>query len=87
MIEINGKKYKINLDIKWGTQKKMMEIQKDPSDPDNVNLMEPILKDMLDPAPTNKQLSEFRTSDIERVFSEFSTEMDNLDTDFKKKRT
>jgi len=87
MIVINGKKYEINLDIKLGTRKMMKKIQKNPENPKNEDYLEPILKDVLLPKPTNKQLLEFKISDIEKVFNEFSVEMQKLDTEFKKKLT
>lgn len=87
MIIINGKKYEINLDLKLGTRKMMKKIQKNPENPKNEDYLEPILKDVLLPKPTNKQLLEFKISDIEKVFNEFATEMEALDTEFKKKLT
>ena len=87
MIKINGKNYKINLDLKLGTRKMMKKIQKNPENPKNEDYLEPILKDVLLPKPTNKQLLEFKISDIEKVFNEFSVEMQKLDTEFKKKLT
>jgi len=87
MIVINGKKYEINLDIKLGTRKMMKKIQKKPENPKNEDYLEPILKDILIPKPTNKQLLEFKISDIEKVFNEFAVEMEALDTEFKQKLT
>ena len=87
MIEINGKEYEINMDIRWGTQKLLRRIQKDVKNPDNEKYMEYILKDILVPKPTMKELLEFRQSDIERVFNIFASEADKKDKDFKKKRS
>ena len=87
MIEINGKEYEINLDIRWGTQKLMRRIEKDFENPNNEKYMEYILKDMLIPKPTFKELLDFRTSDIERIFETFGDEVGKKDRDFKKKRS
>lgn len=87
MIEINGKEYKINLDIRWGTQKLMRKIQKDIMNPDNEKFLEYIIKDLLIPKPTMKEIIEFRRSDIERIFNTFGEEVEEVDKDFKKKRS
>lgn len=85
MVEINGKEYKINKDIKFGTQKMMGKIQDDPSNPNNMKYVEYILKDLLIPKPTSKELFEFRTSDIEKIMNEYSSEASETSKDFKKK--
>jgi len=85
MIEINRKKYKINLDIKLGTRKMMKKIQETPDDPENEDYIDDILKDILIPKPSNKQLLEFRISDVEKAFKQFGKDMEKKDIDFKKK--
>jgi len=85
MITINGKKYKINLDIKWDTQKRMKEMQDEPDNPKNIENMEFIIKDILRPRPSNKELLEFRKSHIEKAFKLFVSESNKLDTEYKKK--
>jgi len=85
MIEINGKKYKINLDVKLGTRKAMKNIHDAPDDPKNEEYVVDILKDILVPKPTNKQILEFRISDIEKAFTQFGKEMEKMDTEYKKK--
>ena len=85
MITINGKKYKINLDTKLGTRKMMKKIQENPEDPKNEDYIYDILKDLLVPKPANKQILEFRISDVEKVFKEFGKESEKLDTEIKKK--
>ena len=87
MIEINGKEYNINLDIRWGTQKLMRKIQKDLSNPDNDKYIEYIIKDILVPKPTLKEIMEFRKSDIENIFESFADEVEATNKDFKKKRS
>jgi hypothetical protein len=85
MIEINGKKYEINLDIKLGTQKLMQKIRNDPNDAKNVDYMASILKDILIPSPSTKEIDNFRSSDLETVFDSFGDELINLDREVKKK--
>ncbi len=87
MITINGKEYKINLDIRWGTRKLMRKIQNDLKNPNNEKYLEYIVKDLLIPIPSGKVMMEFRQSDIERVFKAFGEEVENKDKDFKKKRS
>lgn len=87
MIEINGKEYEINMDIRWGTQKLMRRIQKDLENPENEKYMEYIIKDMLIPSPSNKEIMMFRRSDIERMFDVFADNVEETDKDFKKKRS
>ena len=85
MIEINKKEYEINLDVKWGTQKLMRKIQKDLENPDNDKYMEYIMKDILIPSPTNRELMEFRQSDVANALTRYSEEANNKDKEFKKK--
>ncbi|KKM70230.1 hypothetical protein LCGC14_1442850 [marine sediment metagenome] len=87
MIEINGKEFKINLDIRWGTQKLMRKIQGDMENPKNDKYMEYIMKDLLIPSPSTREMMEFRRSDIENIFTIFGEEVENKDKDFKKKRS
>ena len=87
MIKINGKDFEINLDIRWGTQKLMRKIQKDMENPDNDKYMEYIMKDLLIPSPSNKEMMNFRRSDIEYIFEAFADEAESKDKDFKKKRS
>ena len=87
MIEINGKQYEVNLDIRWGTQKIMRRIENKPDNPDNMKYMEHVLKDILIPSPSAKEIMNFRRSDIERIFNEFAKDMKKTDSDFKKKRS
>lgn len=85
MIEINGKKYEINLDIKWGSQKFMKYIMKHPDGENADKYMEFVLKDILIPAPTLKDMIEFRASDIENIFDCFTKESGKQDKEYKKK--
>jgi hypothetical protein len=87
MIEIEGKEYEINMDIRWGTQKLMRRIQKDLQNPENDKYLEYIIKDMLIPTPSKKEMMNFRQSDIEKIFETFGKEVENKDKDFKKKRS
>ena len=87
MITINGKDYKINLDIKLGTEKLMRFVHKNPTHPKVAEFMERILKDLLIPAPTSKEIFEFRYSDRDLIFEQFTKEIQEVDRDFKKKRS
>ena len=85
MIEINGKEYEVNEDLKWGTEQLMNRIQKDPQGPNVERYIKAILKDILIPDPTNKEMFNFRKSDIERIFKEYTKDVKDVNTDFKKK--
>ena len=85
MITINGKRYKINMDMKWGTQKLLKKILEDPENLDNLDRLEIVVKDLLRPKPTNKAIDNFRNSDVEKIFKEFSKESDDTNADLKKK--
>ena len=85
MLIINGKEYKINMDLKWGTQKLMKKINDDPKNLENLRFLEIIVKDILIPPPTGKELFNFRNSDIERIFEEFADDNKEVNADFKKK--
>lgn len=85
MININGKEYKINLDIKWGTEKIMRKVLNSPDSPENDKYMNAVFKDILIPAPTAKEMFNFRMSDIQRIFEAFSGESGDVNADFKKK--
>jgi len=85
MIEINGKEYELNSDITLRTQKLMGQIQRNPNDPKNELKVEYILKDLLIPSPSKKDLLDFRMSDIERVGNAFNDEMEEEDKEAKKK--
>lgn len=85
MININGKEYKINLDIKWGTEKLMRKVLNSPESPENDKYMNAVFKDILIPSPTAKEMFNFRMSDITSIFEAFGEESDDIDKDFKKK--
>lgn len=87
MIKINNKEYKLNRDIRLGTEKLIAKIMRDEENPKNVTYMEYILKDLLIPTPTTKELDIFRRSDRERIFEAFSDEVEETNKDFKKKRS
>lgn len=87
MITINGKDYKINLDIKLGTEKLMRIVHKNPEHQKAEKYLEMIIKDILIPAPTNAEIFNFRMSDREKIFLQFAEEANEVDKDFKKKRS
>ena len=85
MLSINGKEYKINLDLEWGTQKLMRKVQNDLFNPKTDKYLEYIVKDILIPTPTQKELMKFRPSDIERIFKAFTDKTKEKTAEFKKK--
>lgn len=87
MIEVNGKKYEINIDTKLGTEKLMSKIMANSENPKNVGYMVIILKDILVPSPDNNVLAQFRRSDREKVFQAFADKMSNANSDLKQKRS
>jgi len=87
MIEINDKKYEINLDLKLSTETLMGKIYENPENPENMKYLRIVLKDLLIPSPTNAELFNFRRSDRDRIFEQFAKEMEEISTDFKKKRS
>lgn len=87
MIEVNEKKYEINIDTKLGTEKLMSKIMSNPDNPKNVGYMVIILRDILVPTPSNNELSDFRRSDREKVFQAFADKMNNANSDLKQKRS
>ena len=78
MININGKEYKINTDTKWGTKKLMKKVNDDPRNLDNIRYVELIIKDVLIPSPTSKEMFNFKDSDIERIFEAFAEDSTRL---------
>lgn len=87
MIKINGKEYDLNTDICLGTEKLISKIMRDQENPKNVIYMEYILKDILVPIPSTKEMDKFRRSDRDRIFEAFSSKMENTSKEFKKKRS
>ena len=85
MIEINGKEYEVNTDLKWGTEQLMNRIQKDPKGQNVERYMKEIIKDLLIPKPTIKEMFNFRTSDIIKIFTEYTDNVEKTNADFKKK--
>lgn len=85
MVEINGKEYKINKDITLGTQELLLKIKDDPDNIENMKYIRYILKDILIPSPTNREIFVFRTSDIERIMNLYNEDMSETNKDFKKK--
>lgn len=85
MVMINGKKFKINNDLKWGTQMMMMKIRENPENPKNIGYMEKVFRDLLIPAPTQKEMFNFRNSDIEKILDEFSRQTEKVTAESKKK--
>ncbi len=86
-MEINGKEYTINTDTSLGTEKLISKIMQDPENPKNIIYMEHVLRDILLPTPTTKDLNSMRRSQREAIFEEFGKEMDEINKGFKKKHS
>jgi len=82
MIKINGKNYNINLDITWGTYKRMKKLQDNPDDDEAV---EKALSEILRPRPTKKDIEKFKLSDIRAIFEEFARQEQLQENEFQKK--
>jgi len=78
-IEINGKIYRINSDVKFGIMELLDE------NPEDVKVIKMIIKDILIPTPSNEDMFDFRKSDIERIFIAFSNQQEEENKTFKKK--
>lgn len=79
MIEINGKNYTFNLNIKWGIFKKLNLNSEDPE------VIEEGLKNILRPIPSEVELNEIGFLDIMNIMEMFGQEMQKKQTDYKKK--
>ncbi len=66
-IEINGKKYEFNPDIRLGILELMENVSKL-----NIKQFRMIFKEILIPNPTPKELFNIKTSHIEKIFSGFT---------------
>ena len=87
MIEINGKKFNINIDTKLSTEKLVARIMQDPENPKNMGYFEFIFKDILEPTPTTKEVLNLRRSEREKIFNAFADEMELQNKEYKKKRS
>jgi len=83
-ILINGKEYQINIDVSWKTQKMLAIFEKNPRSI-TPNKMEFIIKDMLIPTPSDKELNKFRKSEIDNLFMKFTELILEEDKEAKKK--
>ncbi|MFX1296297.1 MAG: hypothetical protein ACFFD2_15780 [Promethearchaeota archaeon] len=79
-IEINGKKYKIDDNPRFGVMELLM---KSPEDPKYIRLF---LKEVLIPTPTPKEIFNFRKSDIENIMDIFNKSEQEDSLELKKKR-
>ena len=79
-IEINGKKYKFNSDIRLGILEMMEK-----GDILTVKQIKMVLKELLIPRPTPKEMFNIRTSDSKRIFLGFTEAMGEKSAEIKKK--
>lgn len=84
-MEINGKQYEVNTDLKFKTEKFMSFCLNNPEHPKVMSYTEVILKDMLIPSPSTAEIGEFRKSDIEKIFMEYAKIVKATDKETKKK--
>jgi len=82
-MEINGTEYKINTDVLLETRIMMNRMAQDPLSLEKY--MFKVLRDMLRPVPSDKEMLKFRESDIQAIFREFTEQISEIDSDFKKK--
>jgi len=78
-LEINKKEYKITTDISFGT---LEDSQKNPDDTDSMKAM---IKEILDPVPTDEEIRAMKMSQIMDVIKEFGRLQEEQNIDFKKK--
>ena len=79
-IEVNGKKFGFNLDVRLG----ILELM-DRADKLDVKHIKIILKEILRPIPTGKDLFNVRRSDIENIMEAFIKKMEIESAEYKKK--
>ena len=65
----------------------MKKINDDPKNLNNMRYLELIMKDILIPPPTAKEMFNFRDSDIEKIFEALADDSKEVNADFKKKRS
>lgn len=78
-MKINGKEYKINIDITFGI---LEDSQKNPEDPATMKRM---LKEILSPSPSDVEIRKMKLSQIQKVMDEFTRIQEEASIDFKKK--
>lgn len=78
-IEINGKEYSFNNDIRFGVLIKIQE------DPENLKHMQVFLKEILLPTPTKKEVYNFRESDLINISQKFEEFQKRKTAEAKKK--
>jgi len=80
-MQINGKNYKINADIEFGL---FEDLQNNPED---MEVLKKVLKEILIPAPSDEELRKFKMSQIMKAMAAFGQAQEDLTVDFKKKRS
>jgi len=78
-MKINGKEYKIIIDLTFGT---LEDSQKDPENPNTIKKM---LKEILVPSPSDAAIRKMKMSDIEKIMEEFKKLQKDKSTYYKKK--
>lgn len=80
-MKINGKEYKINTDITWGSYKALQKAQ-ETNDPSGI---EKAIKEMLSPKPTQIQFDKFKMSHITGIIEKFAEMESEKESELKKK--
>ena len=79
-IKINGKQYEFNSDIRLGILELMER-----GDTLSIKQLKMVLKELLIPNPTPKELFNIKTSTSTKIFMEYSLFMEGNSTEIKKK--
>ncbi len=79
-IKINGKQYEFNSDIRLGILELMER-----GDTLSIKQLKMVLKELLIPNPTPKELFNIKTSTSTKIFTEFSKFIQGNSTEIKKK--
>lgn len=79
-VKINGKEYSFNLDVRLGILELMDRIETL-----EVKHIKLILRELLRPVPTSKELFNIKKSDIEKIFKAFTEDIKKESAEYKKK--
>jgi len=78
-IAINGKKFILNDDVRLGI---LIQVDKDPN---NLDTIFAFFREILIPSPTNKEIENFRQSDMNKIFAKWKELQDEQVSETKKK--
>lgn len=78
-MQINGKKYKVDANISWGLFEEFVSNENDPL------IMRKIVKEVLKPSPSDKEIKEMNMKQVLKIISTYSVKTKDFLKDFKKK--